>query len=340
MPHESEINELIGQFYLRGPCRFIEESGELVPQLEQFSPLPRTADFSFIGTDESEFVLTLHDYLALSREQVSQTRSRYCFLPGSCRITVCGTIVWAVDQPTLIREHRPRVSLRLTAILRLEEGEWRFAHMHLSAGARNEELWGHRLTTSIEDLAESASSEALLTSRESLGEALTIVFTDITSSTDHMVRIGDEEWLELVRWHNWKVREIVVAHGGSEVKFQGDGFMLVFDEVEAALDCMLDLLSAFAVQEHRWDPDYLGVRIGAHTGPTSRDLGDYYGTAVVTAARIAASAQGGEALVSEDSATASSGYVFSQPKDLRLKGLPGMHTVYPLIRRAPAVEES
>ena len=330
-----EISDLINSFYQRGPCRFIEETGELVPTLEQFPPLPRTADFSFIGTDESEFVISLRDYQELSREQVGQMRSRYCLLPGNCQIVVNDTIAWAIDQPTLVREFRPRIPLRLTAILRLEGGEWRLAHMHLSAGARNEELWGHRLTTSIEDLADRAASEALRTSRDSTGEILTIVFTDITSSTDYMVRIGDEDWLELVRWHNWRVRELVVAHGGSEVKSQGDGFMLVFDEVEAAFDCMLELLSAFAIREHRWDPNALGVRIGAHTGPTSRDLGDHYGTAVVTAARIGASAEGGEALVSEVSAGASSGYLFGQPKNLRLKGLPGMHMVLPLLGRAP-----
>jgi len=335
-----EINELIRQFYLRGPCRFIESSGELVPVQDQFLPLPRTADFSFIGTDESEFALSLHDYLMLSREQQHQTRSRYCLLPGSCQTTVSGAIAWVIDQPTLIREHRPRVPLRLTAILRLEQGEWRFAHMHLSAGARNEELWGHRLTTSIEDLADRAESEALRSPGESSGEVLTIVFTDITSSTNYMVKIGDEEWLGLVRWHNWKVREAVVAYGGNEVKSQGDGFMLVFNDVEGAFSCVLDLLSSFAVQDKYWDPNYLGVRIGVHTGPTSRDLGDYYGTAVVTAARIAASAQGGEALISEVSAKASPGYLFGQPKELLLKGLPGMHTVYPLIGRAPREENN
>ena len=340
MAAADDINELIGQFYLRGPCRFIESTGELVPVEEHFSPLPRTPDFSFIGTDESEFTLSLHDYLILSCEQERQTLSRYCLLPGRCQTNVHGTVAWVVDQPTLIREHRPRILLRLTAILRLEQEEWRFAHMHLSAGTRNEELWGHRLTTSIDDLADRAESEAIRKSEESSGEVLTVVFTDITSSTNYMVRVGDDEWLELVRWHNWRVREAVVAHGGNEVKSQGDGFMLVFNHVEGALNCMLDLLSTFAIQDNHWDPTHLGVRIGAHTGTTSRDLGDYYGAAVVTAARIAASALGGEALVSEVSARASLGYLFGPPKELLLKGLPGTHTVYPLIGRMPIEKDS
>jgi class 3 adenylate cyclase len=150
-----------------------------------------------------------------------------------------------------------------------------------------------------------------------------------------MIRIGDENWLELVRWHNWKVREAVVAYGGNEVKSQGDGFMLAFDRVDSSLDCMLSLLSTFSHPAGSWDPDQLSVRIGAHTGPTSRDLGDYYGTAVVIAARIAASAQGGQALVSEAIAKAAAGYEFGEPRQVPLKGLPGRHFVYPLLRRSP-----
>jgi class 3 adenylate cyclase len=217
--------------------------------------------------------------------------------------------------------------LRLTAILRLEQGEWRFTHIHLSAGVRNEELWGHRFTTSIDELAATVEAPQLA----ALGAELTIVFTDIASSTDHMMRIGDENWLELVRWHNWKVREAVVAHGGREVKAQGDGFMLAFDEAELALDCMLSLLRTFAEQDGSWDPEVLRVRMGAHTGTMSRDLGDYYGTAVNIAARIAATAEGGEALISEAIATALPGYAFGEPRRVALKGLPGIHTLYPLV---------
>jgi class 3 adenylate cyclase len=217
--------------------------------------------------------------------------------------------------------------LRLTAILRLDQGEWRFAHVHLSAGVRNEELFGHRLTTSLDELAASVEGPQL----GALGAQLTIVFTDIASSTDHIMRIGDESWLELVRWHNSKVREAVVAHGGHEVKAQGDGFMLAFEEAEPALDCMLSLLRTFAQQDGNWDPEVLRVRMGAHLGTMSRDLGDYYGTAVNTAARIAATGEGGEALISEAIATALPGYTFGEPRRVALKGLPGIHTLYPLV---------
>lgn len=323
------ILDLIANF---APFRLDDASGSLVPA-DEVRPLPRLADFAFIGTDEAEFELSLRDSAAVRDEQLREIQSRFCLLPGKGRVFVSGPVAWYVGQPMLIREHRPRVPLRMTVVLRNQDGVWHLAHIHVSAGVPNEELFGHRLTTSIEDLAASVEDSELQSIR-SRGDSVTIVFTDITSSTDHMVRIGDASWLEVVRWHNWVVREAVVAHGGHEVKGQGDGFMLAFDRAQDALDCMLSLLSSFSAPNDHWDPSRLQVRIGAHTGPAARDLGDYYGTTVVTAARIAGSARGGEALVSDAIATAAPDYAFGEPDSIPLKGLPGMHRVYPLIGRS------
>jgi class 3 adenylate cyclase len=314
------------EFYLQSPWRYDETTGQFV-ETSELPPFRRTDDLLYIGTDEGEFTFYGRDMVMLAEGQVRELRVPYCLVPGDGKVFVSGPVAWVVDRPSLLRYRRPSVPLRLTAILKLDQGEWRFAHVHLSAGVKNEELWGHRLTTSIDDLAASVDAPQL----GALGAELTIVFTDIVSSTDYMTRIGDESWLELVRWHNGKVREAVVAHGGHEVKAQGDGFMLAFDEAEGALECMLSLLRTFAERDGNWDPGVLRVRMGAHTGTMSRDLGDYYGTAVVTAARIAATAEGGEALISEAIATALPGYAFGEPRRVALKGLPGIHTLYPLV---------
>jgi class 3 adenylate cyclase len=328
-----QIQALMREFYLQSPYQYDETTGQFV-EISEFPPFPRTDDLLYIGTDEGEFHTHGRDMNMVADEQRRVGRLPFCLVSGDADVFVSGLVAWVVDQPTLLRYRRPSVPLRLTAILRLDQGEWRFAHVHLSAGVKNEELWGHRLTTSIDDLAASVEAPQL----GALGAQLTIVFTDIASSTDYMTRIGDESWLELVRWHNWKVREAVVAHGGREVKAQGDGFMLAFDEAELALDCMLSLLRTFAEQDGNWDPAVLRVRMGAHTGTMSKDLGDYYGTAVVTAARIAATAEGGEALISESIATALPGYKLGEPRRVTLKGLPGMHTLYPLVGQPPEGE--
>src|SRR5207249_2485883 len=57
---------------------------------------------------------------------------------------------------------------------------------------------------------------------------VTILFSDIEGSTQMTERLGDQRWLQVLREHNRIVREQLAAHGGFEVKSQGDGFMIAF----------------------------------------------------------------------------------------------------------------
>ena len=56
----------------------------------------------------------------------------------------------------------------------------------------------------------------------------TILFTDIEGSTQLTERLGDREWMSLLREHNEIVRTQAATQSGFEVKAQGDGFMLAF----------------------------------------------------------------------------------------------------------------
>jgi class 3 adenylate cyclase len=72
------------------------------------------------------------------------------------------------------------------------------------------------------------------------------------------------------------------------------------------------------------------VRIGLHTGEPIREEDDFYGKSVILAARIAAEARGGEILVSRlvRELTDGSGlFSFTDPTDVELKGLSGMHSL-------------
>jgi class 3 adenylate cyclase len=76
------------------------------------------------------------------------------------------------------------------------------------------------------------------------------------------------------------------------------------------------------------DADALRVRIGLHTGEPVREADDFYGKAVILAARIAAEARGSEILVSSlvRELTQSAGeFSFEDPTDVELKGLSGMY---------------
>jgi SARP family transcriptional regulator, regulator of embCAB operon len=148
---------------------------------------------------------------------------------------------------------------------------------------------------------------------------VTIVFTDIEGSTEIAERLGDRRWVEVLARHEGTVRRHAAAHGGHEVKSQGDGLMLAFPGARRAIDFAVALQRELA-----GDAAGLRVRIGLHTGEAIRQGDDYVGRTVIVAARIAAQCAGGQIAVSDlvkrlvDSAGDLS---FDEGRDVILKGL-------------------
>ena len=145
-----------------------------------------------------------------------------------------------------------------------------------------------------------------------------------------MERLGDQKWMEVLREHNAIVRRNVKAHGGFEVKSEGDGFMLAFQSARKALQCAIETQRAFA--ETAEPP--IRVRIGLHTGEVIREGEDFFGKHVNLAARIAGQASGGEILVSSllKELTESGGDIpFGEEREVELKGLSGSHRVYEVV---------
>ena len=169
-------------------------------------------------------------------------------------------------------------------------------------GARLEAqgLAGLDVTTSIDSMIESVADERPdISAHVNDDGTVTILFSDIEDSTLMTERLGDERWLEVLRAHNSVFRRRLGEHGGFEVKSQGDGFMLVFRDPEAALalrgrDPARPREAAEGAEDER-----VRVRMGLHTGEAIREEGDFFGRSVILAARIAAQACGGEILVSE-----------------------------------------
>lgn len=129
---------------------------------------------------------------------------------------------------------------------------------------------------------------------------VTFVFTDIVGSTRLFRRLGDG-YLPLLEAHNRLLREAFKAHGGIEVKTEGDAFMVAFAEPSAALEACADGQRALA--RHPWSADAeVHVRMGVHTGPAVPVGKDYIALAVHQAARISAAAHGDQVLVSEETA--------------------------------------
>ncbi len=160
---------------------------------------------------------------------------------------------------------------------------------------------------------------------------VTIMFSDIEDSTVLTERLGDQAWQDLLRKHNALIREQLRAYGGYEVKTMGDGFMVAFQSAKKGLDCAIAIQKAFD-GHNAVNGEHVKVRIGLHAGEAIKDGDDFYGKNVILASRVAGKAMGGEILVSslvralvESSVEPGT---FSEGREVELKGLSGMHSVY------------
>jgi len=155
----------------------------------------------------------------------------------------------------------------------------------------------------------------------------TFVFTDIEDSTGRAGRLGDSTWSSLLRRHNEILAEVVLSHGGREVKKTGDGAMLVFEDPVGAVRCVKEL-------QGRMRDIGLPVRAGVHCGEAISDGTDYIGVQIHIAARVCALAVGNELLVSA-AARHEIGVEpfidFGPPRTVVLRGVEGVHRVYPVI---------
>lgn len=129
-----------------------------------------------------------------------------------------------------------------------------------------------------------------------VGDAdVTVVFTDLGKFSDWTLRVGDRAALGWLREVSAEVEPLITANRGELVKRLGDGLMVVFGDVDGALEFMIaarDAVDALA------GPDRPRMRCGAHLGRPSRLGGDYFGADVNIAARVAGAAAPGEVLVS------------------------------------------
>ncbi len=149
----------------------------------------------------------------------------------------------------------------------------------------------------------------------------TILFTDVEGSTALTQRIGDARARELLREHERMVREALKAHGGSEVKTMGDGFMASFSSATKALECAIAMQRAFAAHNASAQEPIL-VRVGLNAGEPIAEDDDLFGTAVNRAARITATANGGEILVANVVRELAEGkdFLFADRGEASLKG--------------------
>lgn len=128
---------------------------------------------------------------------------------------------------------------------------------------------------------------------------MTVLFTDVEGSTDLRTREGDDVAQELLRAHEDLLREQVERHGGREVAFMGDGFMIAFGSTRQAVRCAVDIQRAFDDHNRSHPQRPIKVRAGLNAGEVRQEGGTLYGTAVNAAARIMGRADGEQIFVSQ-----------------------------------------
>jgi class 3 adenylate cyclase/pimeloyl-ACP methyl ester carboxylesterase len=149
----------------------------------------------------------------------------------------------------------------------------------------------------------------------------TVLFTDLVGHTEMMQRLGDARGREVLRDHERITREALKKYAGTEIKTDGDSFMVSFASVAAAVDCAIELQRAFATYSETAG-ERLVVRMGLNAGEPIEEDGDLFGATVILASRIAAKAGAGEILVSDNvrSLSAGKGFLFGDRGEFVAKG--------------------
>jgi class 3 adenylate cyclase len=149
-------------------------------------------------------------------------------------------------------------------------------------------------------------------------ELVTVMFTDIVSSTERAAAVGDRRWRELLEGYVGLARRQLERFRGREVDVAGDGLFAIFDGPARAVRCACAIRDAVRQLG-------LEVRAGLHTGECEVTGSKVSGIAVHTGARVSAAARPQEVLVSATvkDLVAGSGIQFDDRGSHVLKGVPG-----------------
>ena len=205
-------------------------------------------------------------------------------------------------------------------LITVEHG--RYVAQHL-AGAQYVELEGDghaywsgdsdQLLAEIQTFLTGARGEA-----DTTRVLATVLFTDIVRSTELGAQLGDRRWAALLGDHNRIAREEFARFRGHEVDDAGDGFLATFDGPARAIRCasaIRDSLHALGLE----------IRAGLHTGEVETRGEAIIGIGVHIGARVMASAEPGEILVSRTAVdlVSGSGIGFRDRGLHKLKGIDG-----------------
>lgn len=281
-----------------------------------------------IGTDPDEWIVGGRENKAVLREAIPN-HAGITITPGEVRAFVEGTVGWASDNPVYVFPDGTTFDSRITVVFHREATGWKLVQMHVSIGVPNVDVVGREFADVEAILAAVTEERPDLTHSTSPDGTVTILFTDIESSTATNEALGDDKFLPLLLRHNDIVHAQTRAAAGAVVKSQGDGFMLAFSSARRGVECAMGIQREVSALD---GPIF--VRMGLHTGEPIRHADDFFGRDVAYAARLGAAAIGGEILVSsltKSLVEPSGSFSFEGPRELKLKGFEGPQPTYNVV---------
>jgi class 3 adenylate cyclase len=151
---------------------------------------------------------------------------------------------------------------------------------------------------------------------------LALLVTDLVGFTAMVERLGDARAREVIHRHNRALRGCVFAHQGHEVAHTGDGMVVSFRSLGAALRCGREMQRALRDQSCSRRDSPLWIRIGIHVGEPLQEEGRLFGHCVNVAVRVCGQAAPGTILVTPVVAQiARGGFAFERGRACRLKGV-------------------
>jgi adenylate cyclase len=147
----------------------------------------------------------------------------------------------------------------------------------------------------------------------------TFLFADLVGFTRFTAQHGDDRAADLAVSFHQHVCRLAAELGCDVVKTIGDAVMVRSENGDAAVELAKRILDLAG--EHDFPP----ARVGLDTGPATERDGDWFGSTVNIASRVASAANAGELLMTERTREASAevrSIALTARGTRRLKGLP------------------
>ena len=223
-----------------------------------------------------------------------------------------------------VRELLPEVSVPTLVIhsatnqlIRVEHGRYLAAHIPEARYVETDQdaffEWTGRVAGDVSEFLTGSRVGAVV------DRSLQVVlFTDIVSSTDRAVAVGDTAWVDLLTEFRGLVRKVLHRYGAREVNTRGDDFFAVIASPSTAIEIARSIRTEAASLG-------LEVRSGLHLGEVEHQGDDFAGLTVHIGAHVQALAEPNEILASHTvrDALIGSNLQWADRGEHHLKGIPG-----------------